>query len=160
MSIRDGATLRSLRTGEFVPRGGPTLVGVRAQALAHFSPVSSRAQFFTIRSSAQPNLDALTLLFWYSSSQMCPHSRFILGPPLFVPPPRGFGAALWCACGERGKQGPTPHFMIARGPTWGQPASIPRGGGLLWQRPLQEGEPGRQVGPIWQRRQSTQRGAT
>jgi hypothetical protein len=63
-------------------RGGPTLVGVRAQALAHFSPVSSIAHFFTIRSSAQPNLDALTLLFWYSSSQVCPHSRFILGPPL------------------------------------------------------------------------------
>jgi hypothetical protein len=63
-------------------RGGPTLVGVRAQALAHFSPVISIAHFFTIRSSAQPNLDALTLLFWYSSSQVCPHSRFILGPPL------------------------------------------------------------------------------
>jgi hypothetical protein len=65
-------------------------VGVRAQALAHFSPVSSRAQFFTIRSSAQPNLDALTLLFWYSSSQMCPHSRFILGPPLLSPKPKEY----------------------------------------------------------------------
>jgi hypothetical protein len=55
---------------------------VRAQASTRFSLVCSRVQIFKIRSPTQFNLDAFAMLFWYSSLQVCPHSRLVMGPPL------------------------------------------------------------------------------
>jgi hypothetical protein len=62
-------------------------------------------------------------------------------------PPRSFGAGLCCACGERGRQGLTPHFMIARGSAWGQLARIPHGGGLLGNGRCGREGPAKKWGP-------------